>query len=165
MGALKNEDESHVVRGNFINGPVQLAGQQVNNYIGGPPQPSAHEVLRDRKHHSRAAYWQLRRDFLLWVWHAFFCLEFFGTLVVVWVLRGGGLIGYLLRGHLHWLVAVTAAGWLGDVLFFWVRYGLEARGNPLLTRGGPIFLRDVLPRLLVVVCGAALFAVLPHLGA
>lgn len=49
-------------------------------------------------------------------------------------------------------------------MFFWARYRLEARRNPLLTRGGPIFLRDVLPRLLVVVFGVALFAGLPHLG-
>ncbi|WP_446042460.1 hypothetical protein, partial [Streptomyces albidoflavus] len=51
--------------------------------------------------------------FLLCVWNAFFCLEVFGILVVVWVLRGGGLIGYLFREHLHWLVAVSAVGWLG----------------------------------------------------
>ncbi|MCR0989045.1 hypothetical protein ACFY7N_11975 [Streptomyces albidoflavus] len=110
---MKDEDESNVVRGSFINGPVQLAGQQVNNYIGGPPQHSVHDLLRDRKHLSRATYWQLRRDFLLCVWNAFFCLEVFGILVVVWVLRGGGLIGYLFREHLHWLVAVSAVGWLG----------------------------------------------------
>ncbi|MFD4987863.1 hypothetical protein [Streptomyces sp. NPDC058374] len=161
---MKNEDESNVVRGSFINGPVQLAGQQVNNFIGGPPQPSAHDLLRDRKHLSRAAYWQLRRGFLLWFWNAFLCLGFVGTLVVVGALRGGGLIGDLLRGHLHWLVAVTVVGWVGDALFFWARHRLEARRNPLLTRGGPVFLYDVLPRLLAVAVGAALFAGLPRLA-
>lgn len=78
--------------------------------------------------------------------------------------RGGGLLVDLLLGYLSWLVVAALVGWLGDALFFWARHRLEARETPLLTRGGPVFLRDVLPRCMIVFFAGLLFVLLPRIS-
>ncbi|MBT2397414.1 hypothetical protein J7E89_15880 [Streptomyces sp. ISL-100] len=147
-----------------INGPVQVAGQQINNFIGQVPQPSAQDLLRNRQRITRATYWQMKRELLLWVWNACLAVGVAGTMASVLAVRGGGLTGDLLRENLLRLVVAAVIGWSGDALFFWARRRLESQDNPLLTRGGPVLLYDVLPRVMVVICGGILFVMLPRIS-
>ncbi|WP_159030122.1 hypothetical protein [Kitasatospora albolonga] len=161
---MNDRHESNSVRDSTIIGPVQVAGSQVNNFIGQGLAPSAHDLLRDRELIAQATYWQMKRDLLLWIWKAFVAAEFAGTAISILVMREIGLVAYLLRGNLHWLVLAAALGWLGDALFFWARHRLESQDNPLLTSGAPVLLHDVLPRLMLVIGGVALYLFAPHLS-
>ncbi|MBT2452545.1 hypothetical protein J7F03_36950 [Streptomyces sp. ISL-43] len=148
---------------NTIHGPVQLTGNQINTFIGCASDPSPHDLLNNHKRIARATYWQMKREFLLWLWKVFFVLEFTGTAATVLVIRKITLAGYLLQGHLLWVASVAVLGWFGDAIFFWVRRRLEARDNPLLTRGEPVFLQDVLPRIMVLFFGVFLYFALPRI--
>lgn len=160
---LNEQRESSSVRDSTINGPVQVTGNQTNNFFGRAPQPSAHDLLRNRERIAQATYWQMKRELLLWVWNGCFVVGAGGTFASILATRGGGLTGDLLREYLPWLVVAALIGWCGDTLFFWSRRRLEARDNPLLTRGNPVLLYDFLPRALVLVFGGVLSAMLPRI--
>ncbi|MFS0695697.1 hypothetical protein [Streptomyces nitrosporeus] len=146
-----------------IHGPVQVNGNQINTFIGYASAPSPQDFLDNRKRIARATYREMKRNALLWLWKVFTVLEFVGTTASVLVVQKVTLPGYLLRDYLFWVVAAAIVGWLGDALFFWERHRLEARGNPLLTRGGPVFLNDVLPRVILVIFGGFLYFILPRI--
>ncbi|MFJ8775342.1 hypothetical protein [Streptomyces microflavus] len=159
---MNDRRESNSVRDSTIIGPVQVAGSQVNNFLGPGLPPSPHDLLRDRSLIAQTTYWQMKRDLLLWVWSVFVAAEFAGTVMSILVMREVGL-GYSLKGYLHWIALTAALGWLGDALFLWARRRLESRDNPLLTRGGPVLLHDFLPRLMLMIFGVALYLGAPHL--
>lgn len=61
-----NQGESSSVHDSTIHGPVQVSGQQINNFISGQfPEPSAHDFLRNRERIARATYWQIEHELLL----------------------------------------------------------------------------------------------------